>query len=130
MIRRLEGELYNEWELTPTGTDVKGGLKMRLTGLNIGRIAALGRKNLIFDEKYSLVWRVGVPKGGAKAIEDQLKTTAAQKIQELPDSPSQPNTEGSQLTPGKRKKDVNYPVVYRMALLSIASQHIGWKRSH
>jgi len=49
-----------------------------------------------------------VPKGAAKAIEDQLKTTGAQKVQELPDSPSQPNTEGSQLTPIKRKKDVNY----------------------
>ena len=53
MIRRVEGEFYNEWELTPTGTDVKEGLKMQLTGLNIGRITALGRKNLIFDEKYS-----------------------------------------------------------------------------
>jgi hypothetical protein len=68
---------------------------MQLTGLDTGRVAALGRKNLIFDEKYSLVWRDGVPKGAAKAIEDQLKTTGAQKVQELPDSPSQPHTEGS-----------------------------------
>ena len=95
MVRRLEGEFYNEGNLTPTGTDVKEGLKMQLTGLDTGRIAALGRKNLIFDEKYSLVWRDGVPKGAAKAIEDQLKTTGAQKVQELPDSPSQPHTEGS-----------------------------------
>jgi hypothetical protein len=49
-----------------------------------------------------------VPKGAAKAIEDQLKTTGAQKVQELSGSPSQPNTEGSQLTLNKRKRDVNY----------------------
>lgn len=108
MVRRLEGEFYNEGNLTPTGTDVKEGLKMQLTGLNIGRIAALGRKNLILDEKYSLVWRDSVPRGAAKAIEDQLKTTGAQKVQELSDSPSQPNPGGPQITPNKRKKDVNY----------------------
>jgi len=108
MVRRLEGEFFNEGSLTPTGTDVKEGLKLQLTGLDMGRIAALGRKNLIWDEKYSLVWRDDVPKGAAQAIEDQLRASGARKVQELSNSPSQPNTEGSQLTPNKRKKDVNY----------------------
>lgn len=64
---------------------------MQLTELDIGRVAALGRGDLILDEK---------PEGVAKTIEDELKTSGAQMLQELPDSPGQPNAEGSQTKEG------------------------------
>jgi hypothetical protein len=68
MIRRLEREFFNEGSLTPTGTDVKEGLKLQHPELDIGRVAALGRRNLIFDEKYSLICVASRPRFGGDSL--------------------------------------------------------------
>jgi hypothetical protein len=74
MLRRFEDpNIYNEGDLSPTLTDIQKGLDMTRGKVDAGRVAALGRKQWILDEKYELIWRDSVPSGAGKAIEGQIR---------------------------------------------------------
>jgi hypothetical protein len=110
IIRRLEGkENWNDGELHATPSDVLEGLKIENMGdLDQGRMSALGRKTLFWDQQYSIVWEKGVPASSRKALAEQEKWGAGGKIedveQESPRSVRSPSVRSTQAPEVSQKR--------------------------